>query len=64
MEALVWRQSTNGVEDNMHRPDRVGLCESAYWLLVHGVLLVTQSTSGFHEIASISTFAQAKEDKN
>jgi len=40
------------------------LCESACWIPVCGVLLVTQSTSGFHEIASLSTFGQAKEDKN
>ncbi|MCX6258666.1 MAG: hypothetical protein NTW49_12330, partial [Bacteroidia bacterium] len=29
--------------------------------LVRGALLVTQSTSGFREIASLSTFGHAKE---
>ena len=34
LEAFVRRQSTNGVEYNMHRPDRVGLCDSAYFIIL------------------------------
>ena len=34
MEASVLWLCTNGVEYNMHRPDSVGLWESACWLLI------------------------------